>query len=55
MSKLSISNAQGSRVIRVVVQQAGAMKIYVAAMEALRKKESQDDETEFTSKTAGKN
>jgi hypothetical protein len=50
----STFNAQGSRVIRVVVQ-AGAMKIYVAAVEALRKKESQDDETEFTSKTAGKN
>ncbi len=29
------------------------MKIYVATVEALRKKESQD-ETEFTSKTAGK-
>jgi hypothetical protein len=33
--------------------QAGAMKIYVAAVEALRKKESHD-ETEFTSKIGGK-
>jgi hypothetical protein len=31
-------NAQGSRVIIVVVQ-VGAVKIYVAAVEALRKKE----------------
>ncbi len=33
-------NAQGSRVIIVVVQE-GALKIYVAAMEALRKQERQ--------------
>jgi hypothetical protein len=31
-------NAQGSRVI-IIVLQVGAMKIYVAALEALRKKE----------------
>jgi hypothetical protein len=39
-------NAQGWRVIIVVVQ-LGAVKIYVAAVEALRKKERQD-ETQFT-------
>jgi len=39
MLKLSIY-AQGSRVIIVVVQ-VGAVKIYVAAMQALRKKETQ--------------
>jgi hypothetical protein len=48
----SAFNAQGSRVIIVVVQ-VGAVKIYVAAMEALRKKERQD-ETEFTTKIGGK-
>ncbi len=40
-------NAQGSRVMVVVVQ-VGAVKIYVAAVEALRKKErggSKQDET----------
>jgi hypothetical protein len=35
MLKLSI-NAQGSRIIIVIVQ-VGAVKIYVAAVEALRK------------------
>jgi hypothetical protein len=40
--------AQGSRLIIVVVQ-LGAAKIYVAALEALRKKERQD-ETQFTTK-----
>jgi hypothetical protein len=44
-------NAQGSRVIIVVVQ-VGAVKIYVAAVEALRKKEIQD-ETQFTTKIDG--
>jgi hypothetical protein len=39
--KLSI-NAQGSTVIIVVVQ-VGAVKIYVAAVEVLRKKERQDE------------
>jgi hypothetical protein len=45
----SASNAQGSRVIIVVVQ-VGAQKIYVAALEA---KERQD-ETEFITKIARK-
>jgi hypothetical protein len=36
-----------------VVVQLGAMKIYVAAVEALRKKERQD-ETQFTTKIGGK-
>jgi hypothetical protein len=40
------------RVIIVVVQ-VRALKIYVAAVEALRKKERQD-ETEFTTKIGGK-
>ncbi len=47
----SAFNAQGSRLIIVVVQ-LGAVKIYVAAVEALRKKERQD-ETEFTTKNDG--
>ncbi len=47
----SAFNAQGSRVIIVVVQ-AGAVKIYVTAVEALRKKERQD-ETQFTTKING--
>jgi hypothetical protein len=45
-------NAQGSRVIIVVVQ-VGAVKIYVAAVEALRKKERRD-ETQLTTKIGGK-
>jgi heme/copper-type cytochrome/quinol oxidase subunit 2 len=40
-----IINVQGSIVIIVVVQ-VGAVKIYVAAVQALRKKETQD-ETQF--------
>jgi hypothetical protein len=44
----SAFNAQGSRVSIVV----GAVKIYVAAMEALRKNERQD-ETQFTTKIGG--
>jgi hypothetical protein len=48
----SAFNEQGLRVIIVVVQ-AGAVKIYVAAVQALRKKESQD-ETQFTTKIRGK-
>jgi len=47
----SAFNAQGSRLIIVVVQ-LGAVKIYVAAMDALRKKERQD-ETQFTTKIDG--
>ncbi len=46
----SVFNTQGSRLITVPVQ-AGAMKIYVAAVEALKKKEregSKLDETQFT-------
>jgi len=47
----SAFNAQGSRLIIVFVQ-LGAVKIYVAAVEALRKKERQD-ETQFTTKIDG--
>jgi hypothetical protein len=45
----SAFNAQGSR----VVVHVGAVKIYAAAVEALRKKERQD-ETQFTTKIYGK-
>jgi hypothetical protein len=48
----SAFNAQGLRLIIVVVQ-GGAVKIYVASVEALRKKERQD-ETQFTTKIGGK-
>ncbi len=48
----SAFNAQGSRVIIVMVQ-VGAVKIYVAAVEELRKNERQD-ETQFTAKIGGK-
>ncbi len=48
----SAFNAQGSRAIIVVVQ-VGAVKTYVAAMEALREKERQD-ETQLTTKIGGK-
>jgi hypothetical protein len=44
-------NAQGLRLIIVIVQ-LGAVKIYVAAVEALRKKEKQD-ETQCTTKIDG--
>ncbi len=44
----SAFNAQRFRVITVVVQ-VGAVKIYVATVQALRKKETQD-ETQFTTK-----
>jgi len=47
----SAFNAQGSRLIIVVVQ-LGAVKIYVAVVEALRKKE-RHDETQFTTKNDG--
>ncbi len=50
----SIFNAQGSRVILVVVQ-VGAVKIYVTAMEALRKKEREQYETQCITKISGKN
>jgi hypothetical protein len=48
----SAFNAQGSR-LTIVVVQVGAGKIYVAAVKALRKKETQD-ETQFTTKFGGK-
>ncbi len=44
-------NAQGSRVIIVLVEVG--LKTYVAALEALRKKE-RGDETQFTTKIGGK-
>jgi hypothetical protein len=47
----STFNAQGSKVI-IVVAHLGVVKIYVAAVEALRKKERQD-ETLFTTKVDG--
>jgi hypothetical protein len=47
----STSNAQGWGLIIVVVQVRG-VKIYVAAVEALRKKERQD-ETQFTTEIDG--
>jgi hypothetical protein len=45
-------DAQGSRVIIVVVH-VRPVKIYVAAVEALREKE-RDDETQFTTKIGSK-
>ncbi len=49
----SAFNAQGSRAIIVVVQ-VRAVKIYgAAALQELRKKETQD-ETQFTTKIGGK-
>jgi hypothetical protein len=47
----SAFNAQGSRLIIRIVQ-LGAVKIHVAAVEALRKKERQD-ETQFIAKIDG--
>jgi hypothetical protein len=47
----SAFNAQGSRAI-IVVLQVGAVKIYVAALKALGKKEKRD-ETQFTTKFGG--
>ncbi len=47
----SAFNAQGSRLITVVVQ-VRAVKIYVSAVEVLRKKEGQD-ETQLTIKIDG--
>jgi len=49
----SAYNAHGSKIIIVVVQ-VGGVKIYVAAVEALRKKE-RGDETQFTTKIGRKN
>ncbi len=48
----SAFNAQGLRVIIVVIQ-VGEVKIYVAEVEVLRKKERQD-ETQITTKIGGK-
>jgi len=48
----SAFNAQGSRLIIVVVL-VGAVKIYVAAVEALRKKD-RGDETQVSTKIGGK-
>jgi hypothetical protein len=48
----STSNAQGSILIIEIVQ-VGAVKIYVAHVEALRKKE-RGDESQFTTKIGGK-
>jgi hypothetical protein len=48
----SAFNAQGSRVIIVVVH-VEAVKIYVAAVQPLRKRETQD-ETQFTTKIGEK-
>jgi hypothetical protein len=44
-------NAQGSR-LTIIVVQVGVVKIYVAAVEALRRKARQDD-TQFTTKVDG--
>jgi len=48
----SAFNAQGSRVIIIIVQ-VGSVKIYVTAVEALMKKERQG-ETQFTTEIGGK-
>jgi hypothetical protein len=48
----SAFNAQGLRLIIVVVQ-LRAVKTYVAAVEALRKKKERQDETQFTTKIDG--
>jgi hypothetical protein len=44
--------AEGARVI-IVVLQVGAVKIYTAVVEAVRKNE-REDETQFTTKIGGK-
>jgi hypothetical protein len=49
---ISLFDAQGSSIIIVIVQ-VGAMKIYVAALEALKEKE-RGYETQFTTKIGGK-
>jgi hypothetical protein len=54
----SAFNAQGSRIIIVIVQ-VGAVKMYVAAVEAHRKKrlgqQERQDESQFTTKIGEKN
>ncbi len=48
-----VSNAQGSRLIIVVVQ-LGALKILCSSsMETLKKKKERQDETQFTTKIDG--
>jgi hypothetical protein len=49
----STFNAQGLRIIIVVIH-VGAVKIYVAAVEVLQKKNERKDETQFTTKSGGK-
>jgi hypothetical protein len=44
---------KGSRLIIVVVQFVGAMKIYDAAVEELRRKKERQDETQFITKIDG--
>jgi hypothetical protein len=51
MLKLSISCTRLR--VTIIVVEVGAMKIYVPAVEALRKKERQGD-TQFTTKIGGK-
>jgi hypothetical protein len=48
----SAFNAQGSREIIIIVR-VGAVKIHVAAVEALRKNEKYDNETQFITKIDG--
>jgi hypothetical protein len=47
-----LNSAKCSRVIIVIVE-VGVMKVFVAAVEALRKKE-RGDETQFTTRISGK-
>jgi hypothetical protein len=47
-----LNSAKCSRAIIVMVE-VGVMKVYVAAVESLRKKE-RGDETQFTTKISGK-
>jgi hypothetical protein len=49
----SALNTQGSRVLIVVVQEEGAVKIYVGAVEERRKNDRQD-ETQIITKIGGK-
>jgi hypothetical protein len=49
----SAFNAQGSRLIIVAVQSGGAVKKYVAAVEARSGKKERHDETQFTTKIDG--
>jgi hypothetical protein len=48
----SAFNAPGSRLIYTVAVMLGVVKIYIAAVEALKKKE-RHDETQFTTKIDG--